>query len=281
MKNIFNEANKIEIYGLFQKGTVFMNERNNNIVKISTGSNNLDNMLGGGIESSSVTELIGEKNTNKTDLVHILCVNAIKNNSNTTIIYFDLDSTFNPKKITDFAKVYKIKKEKVLDNINVINNIENYEQLIEKLDEISEIIHKGEYGLLIIESLICVFEKYYKERKMHLSQTNEFEVRIDIESKLGQVLSKLKKIAILFNISIVITRRINNIKENDKLNEDNDCDLLQFDSNIEIILGSECKTRLKLKRIKNGKIKCIILNSPMLPENDCKFIINEKGIMDR
>ena len=281
IKNIFNEANKIEVYSLFQKGSDFMNDRNNSIFKISTSSNNLDNMLGGGIESSSVTEIIGEKNTNKTDLVQILSVNAIKNNSNMKIIYIDFDNTFKPAKIVEFAKILKINKKKVLDNIRLINDIEYYQQLIEKLDEISTTIHKGEYSLLIIESLIFLFENYYIEKKKIFSpNNNEFVLKLEIESKLGQVLLKLKKISLLFNIAVVVTRRIKNNKDNEDLDSNNDYDLLQFDSNIEIILGNECQTRLKLKKTKNGKIKCFILNSPMLPENDCKFIINEKGIID-
>lgn len=278
IKNIFNEANKIEVYGLFQKGSTLMNERDNNIFKISTTSKNIDNILGGGIESSSLTEIIGERNTGKTDFVHILCVSAQKINPSNKIIFIDFDKTFISKKVIGFAKALNMKKKKVADNILLINDIDNYEQLIKKLDEITEKIHKGEYCLLIVESLISLFQKYFEEKISNNSQSNNFEIKFDIESKLGQILIKLKNMALLFNIAVIISRRIN--INNDSDEHANNYDLINYDQNIEIILGNECQTRFKLKRIKNGKIKCILLNSPMMPEKDCKFIINEKGIVD-
>ena len=277
IKNIFNVANKIETYGLFQKGSAFMNYRNNNIFKISTTSNNLDNSLGGGIESGSLTELIGEKNVCKTDFVHILSVSAQMINQGNKVIFIDFDNTFNSKKIAGFAKVFHINKKKAMENINLINNIENYDQLMEKLSEISEKIQKEKYSLLIIESLISLFQKIFEEKMMINSQINQIESKLDIESKLGQVLLKLKNMAHLSNIAVVITRRIKD-KDEDKIESNND--LIKLDPNIDIILGNECITRFKFKKIKNGKIKCIVLNSPMLPQNDCKFIIKEKGIID-
>ena len=51
IKSIFNEANKIEVYGLFQKATTFMKDRNKNIFKLSTNSKNLDYILKGGNSS--------------------------------------------------------------------------------------------------------------------------------------------------------------------------------------------------------------------------------------
>ena len=285
VKNIFNEANKIETYGLFLNASDFMKERNNNIFKISTSSNSLDDILAGGIESSSITELIGEKNTNKTDFLHILSINAQKSFPESKIIFIDLDNTFNQKKIADFCKELNLKKKKVLENIILINNIEDYEQLLQKLNEISEKMQKGEHCLLIIESLISLFQKIYKDNTLTNSQINQFEIKMDIESKLGQVLRKLKNIAFLFNIAVVITRTINtgdgdNGGEELGNKTDNNNDLILFDPNIDIILGNECVTRIKFKKIKNGKIKCFILNSPILAENNCKFIINEKGIID-
>ena len=278
VNNIFEAANKIEVYGLFQRGSAYMNERNSNIFKISTSSTNFDNMLNGGIESSSLTELIGEQNTCKTDFLHILTINSLKINKNNKIIYIDFDDTFNKKRIIEFAKSLKVNRKKALENIDLINDNVNLEQLIPKLNEISEKMHKGEYSLLIIESLISIFQNYYKEKISFNTVVNELELKIDIESKLGQVLLKLKNIALLFNIVVVITRRINNDKNNDE--NENDFDLVKHDPNIDIILGNECNTRIKFKKIKNGRIKCLLLNSPILPENDCQFIINEKGIID-
>ena len=278
ISNIFIEANKIEVYNLFLKGSDFMNERDNTIFKISSGSNNLDNIIGGGLESNSITEIIGEYNTNINEFIHILMINGQKMNKK-NIIFFDLDkSWFCKEKINLYAKGMNLNGKKCLGNIMLINDIDCYDELMDKLNEISESEEIKQCSLLIIDSLISIFQKIFQET-INNSTNSQFNIgiekKIDIESKLGQVLNILKRISQLYNIAIVMTRFINN---DENINERND--LIKSDPNIEIILNYECKTRLKFKKIKNDKIKCIILNSPMISEKDCKFLITEKGIQD-
>lgn len=278
ISNIFTEANKIEVYNLFLKGSDFMNERDNTIFKISSGSNNLDNIIGGGLESNSITEIIGEYNTNINEFIHILMINGQKMNKK-NIIFFDLDkSWFCKEKINLYAKGMNLNGKKCLGNIMLINDIDCYDELMDKLNEISESEEIKQCSLLIIDSLISIFQKIFQET-INNSINSQFNIgiekKIDIESKLGQVLNILKRISQLYNIAIVMTRFINN---DENINERND--LIKSDPNIEIILNYECKTRLKFKKIKNDKIKCIILNSPMISEKDCKFLITEKGIQD-
>ena len=276
VSNIFNEANKIEVFSLFQKGSDLMNQRYNNIRRISTGSRNLDNIIGGGFESNSITELIGEKNANITDFIHILTVNAKKQNPNNKIIFFDLENNFNKEKIISLAKEMNINRKNCLGNIILINEVDTFDDLMSKLNEISENNQCSECSLLIIDSLITIFQKLFKETLIHKSQiNNELGNKYDIESKLGKILTILKRISILYNMAIIITRIIN-----DDENMNAQKDLIKSDPNIEIILNYECKTRLKFKKLKNDKIKCIVLNSPMISEQDCKFIITEKGIID-
>ena len=276
VSNIFNEANKIEVFSLFQKGSDLVNQRYNNIRRISTGSRNLDNIIGGGFESYSITELIGEKNANITDFIHILTVNAKKQNSNNKIIFFDLENNFNKEKIISLAKEMNINRKNCLGNIILINEVDTFDDLMSKLNEISENNQCSECSLLIIDSLITIFQKLFKETLVHKSQiNNELGNKYDIESKLGKILTILKRISILYNMAIIITRIIN---DDENMNAQND--LIKSDPNIEIILNYECKTRLKFKKLKNDKIKCIVLNSPMISEQDCKFIITEKGIID-
>ena len=50
--------------------------KRDNIVRISTGSTGLDQLLQGGIETQSLTELFGEFRTGKTQICHTLAVTA-------------------------------------------------------------------------------------------------------------------------------------------------------------------------------------------------------------
>lgn len=44
------------------------------LITISTGSSDLDSLLGGGVETGAITEIFGEFRTGKTQLCHTLCV---------------------------------------------------------------------------------------------------------------------------------------------------------------------------------------------------------------
>lgn len=64
MTKIFDAIGKVITSG-FQTGTEVQQCRQN-VLKISTGSKNLDELLGGGLESMSITEVFGEFRTGKT-----------------------------------------------------------------------------------------------------------------------------------------------------------------------------------------------------------------------
>ena len=53
-----------------------MLEKRKRVLRITTGSDALDTLLGGGVESCSITEIFGEFRTGKTQLCHTLCVTA-------------------------------------------------------------------------------------------------------------------------------------------------------------------------------------------------------------
>ena len=57
----------------FQTASEYYRKRED-IIKITTGSTKLDELLGGGIETGSITELFGEFRTGKTQICHMLCV---------------------------------------------------------------------------------------------------------------------------------------------------------------------------------------------------------------
>jgi meiotic recombination protein DMC1 len=59
----------------FMSGNEVLNKRKQ-ILKISTGSSKLDELLRGGMESQAITEIYGEFRTGKTQLCHTLAVTA-------------------------------------------------------------------------------------------------------------------------------------------------------------------------------------------------------------
>lgn len=57
----------------FTTATEFHQKRSE-IIQLTTGSKELDRLLGGGIETGSITEIFGEFRTGKTQICHTLAV---------------------------------------------------------------------------------------------------------------------------------------------------------------------------------------------------------------
>lgn len=74
LEKILEAAQKLESVG-FRTGNDILVKRKN-LLRITTGSEKLNELLGGGMESQAITELFGEFRTGKTQLCHTLCVTA-------------------------------------------------------------------------------------------------------------------------------------------------------------------------------------------------------------
>ncbi|PIO05545.1 DNA repair and recombination protein RadA, partial [Candidatus Woesearchaeota archaeon CG08_land_8_20_14_0_20_43_7] len=55
-------------------------KRRERVIKVSTGSENFNKLLGGGFETGAIIECFGEYGSGKTQIGHILSVSAIKAN---------------------------------------------------------------------------------------------------------------------------------------------------------------------------------------------------------
>ena len=96
-------------------------EKRKNLCYITSGSNAVDELLKGGLETGSITELYGEFRTGKTQLCHHLCVSCqlpFKDGGGQGMaMYIDCEGTFRPERLVPIAKRYKLDPDQVLDNI--------------------------------------------------------------------------------------------------------------------------------------------------------------------
>ena len=78
------------------------------LIYISTGSEDLDGLLAGGIETGSMTEIFGEFRTGKTQICHTLCVTCQRpldcGGAEGKAIYVDTEGTFRPQKLVAIAE---------------------------------------------------------------------------------------------------------------------------------------------------------------------------------
>jgi meiotic recombination protein DMC1 len=108
-----------------------------NVFRVSTGSIELNKLMGGGVESMAITEVFGEFRTGKTQLAHTLCVTTqLPGEGNFTggkVIYIDTENTFRPDRLRPIADRYNLDQEAVLDNV-LYSRAYTSEQQMELLD---------------------------------------------------------------------------------------------------------------------------------------------------
>ncbi|KAH7856373.1 hypothetical protein Vadar_000667 [Vaccinium darrowii] len=171
------------------------------VVRITTGSQALDELLGGGIETMSITEAFGEFRSGKTQLAHTLCVSTQLPTSmkggNGKVAYIDTEGTFRPDRIVPIAERFGMDAGAVLDNI-IYARAYTYEHQYNLLLGLAAKMSEEPFRLLIVDSVIALFRVDFTGR-------GELAER---QQKLAQMLSRLTKIAEEFNVAVYMTNQV-------------------------------------------------------------------------
>ncbi|XP_063251973.1 meiotic recombination protein DMC1/LIM15 homolog isoform X4 [Prinia subflava] len=245
-------------------------EKRKMVFRISTGSQEFDKLLGGGIESMAITEAFGEFRTGKTQLSHTLCVTAQLPGPNGytggKIIFIDTENTFRPDRLRDIADRFNVDHEAVLDNVLYARAYTSEHQM-ELLDYVAAKFHEeaGIFKLLIIDSIMALF-------RVDFSGRGELAER---QQKLAQMLSRLQKISEEYNVAIFVT--------NQMTADPGATMTFQADPKKPIgghILAHASTTRISLRKGRGELRIAKIYDSPEMPENEATFAITTGGIGD-
>lgn len=110
-----------------------MKEKRRTIIRVTTGSTALNGILGGGIETGSITEVFGEFRTGKTQLMHTLCVTSQLSydvgGGQGKVIYLDTEGNFRSERIEAIAERFGLDPEQTLDNIIICRVFSHEEQM--------------------------------------------------------------------------------------------------------------------------------------------------------
>jgi DNA repair protein RAD51 len=102
---ILTEAARLVPMG-FTTATDF-HQRRQEIVYITSGSKELDKLLGGGFETGSITEMFGEFRTGKTQICHTLAVTCQlpveQGGGAGKCLYIDTEGPFRPERLVEIA----------------------------------------------------------------------------------------------------------------------------------------------------------------------------------
>ena len=106
---------------------------------ITTGSTELNRILGGGIATGKITEIFGPFKSGKTNLAHSIAVTIQlpknKGGLGSSVAYIDTENTFSKEKIKRIAKRFGLDEKKTLAQI--------YHARIYSSDHQSQMISKG------------------------------------------------------------------------------------------------------------------------------------------
>lgn len=266
-ERISNEAAKLVPLG-FTTATEF-HSRRSELICLTTGSSQLDTLLGGGIETGSITELFGEFRTGKSQLCHTLAVTCQlpidMGGGEGKCLYIDTEGTFRPKRIIAIAERYGLNPTDCLDNV-AYGRAYNTEHQFELLKFASQMMSKSRFSLLIVDSIISLYRTDYSGR-------GELSAR---QNHVAKFMRKLLFLADEFGIAVIITNQV--VAQVEGMNNMYNPDPKKPTGGNIIAHGST--TRLFLKKGKGENRYCKIYDSPCLPEGECLFAICKDGIRD-
>ncbi|MHA1212807.1 MAG: ATPase domain-containing protein [Candidatus Heimdallarchaeota archaeon] len=167
----------------------------------TTGSKNLDKILGGGMPTSAIVEINGEYRTGKTQTCLTCAVTAQlpeeQGGLGRPVIYFDTENSFQAEHLQGIGVRFGFDKDEVLDNLFVVQ-AEQLRYLSQAIDRLPGYVQALDPGLIIIDSLMAPFRNEFHE-------LNLLAVR---QKKIGKLIGLLKRIAIAFNTSVIFTNQV-------------------------------------------------------------------------
>lgn len=263
---ILREATKMVHMG-FQSATTILEQRKE-MIQITTGSKKFDELLDGGIETGSITEIYGEYRCGKTQLCYTLAVTCQlpveKGGGEGKCLYIDTAGTFRPQRLTQIALRFGLSPEVCLNNIAYARAFTTDHQT-QLLVSAASLMADSRFALIVVDSATALYRSEYNGR-------GELSAR---QIHLGRFLRALQKIADESGVAIVITNQVvANI----------DCGSLFPSSSYKPIGGNvmahSATTRISISKTKGENRKVKIVASPSLPERDGEIAIGKGGVED-
>lgn len=239
-------------------------EHRKNIARITTNNKELDDLLGGGVETGSLIEFFGEFRTGKTQIAHQLCVNVQLPRDRGGIegraLYIDTEGTFRPERIIQMAEALDLDYKKVLKNI-IYGRAYNSDHQILLIKEAANIIKDKNIKLIIVDSLIGHFRSEYVGRGTLANRQQLINKHIHDLLRLCDIHSEL---AVMFT---------NQVSAKPDVFYGNP--LTATGGNI-VAHGSTI--RIFLRKGKGEQRVAKMVDAPHLPEGEAVFTITEQGI---
>ena len=237
-----------------------------NVLRLTTGSSLLDKLLGGGIESQSITEFYGEYGSGKSQICHQLCVNAQlpreRGGLDGAALYIDTENTFRTERIFQMAENLGLDPKEAIKNIVFAEAYTSDHQMF-LLENADKVIKENGIRLIIVDSLTSHFRSEYMGREMLQER----------QQKLNKHMHMLIRLSRAFNAVAVVTNQVMSKPD------------VFFGNAIHPVGGHivahTSHTRVFLRKSAHGPVRIArLVSSPYLAEGEGIFKVTEKGIED-
>ncbi|MCL4320604.1 MAG: DNA repair and recombination protein RadA, partial [Candidatus Thermoplasmatota archaeon] len=223
------------------------------------------NLLGGGLETQTITEFFGEFGSGKTQIMHQIAVNATTPESdggfNSDVLIIDTENTFRPERIVQMSRAKNLDSDEVLKRIHVARAFNSHHQIL-LAEKASQMAKDFNIRLLIVDSLTSHFRSEYMGRGS-LSERQQL---------LNRHMHDLLRFGMLQNAVIAVTNQVAARP-----------DVFFGDPTAPIggnIVGHTATFRIYLRKGKAGKRIARLIDSPYLPEGETVIQLSEEGILD-
>ncbi len=240
-------------------------ERRKSSRRLTIGSRSLDGLLGGGIETQTVVELIGEFGAGKSQICMQLCVTEQLSPEDGglggKVLFLDTEGTFYPRRVYDIAQARGLDPDSVLQNI-IYARCYNSDHQILLVERASKLVEDENIKLIVVDSLISHFRGEYIGR----------ESLAERQQRLNKHIHELLRLAEIYNCAVVVT---NQIQSNPAA--------FFGDPNRPAggnIVAHASTHRVYLRKSKANVRIARIIDSPSLPENATTFQITANGVED-
>lgn len=236
-----------------------------NLQKLTTGSNALDKLLGGGIEFEAITQIYGPSGSGKTQFSYSLCVEIQQHSEQDGIegkaILVDTENKFTSERIAEIAHCRMLYKERVLKNIVIVKTVNSIhlEEVISKIPNLIE--EDNKIKIVIIDTIINHYRQEFTGRQSLPER----------QSRLGRVMGQLQKIAQLYKIAVLITNQVSTSGDS-------------YSRDKHVPAGGNVLTHSTKHLIYFDKLGinflAKVVNSPSLQKEEIRFSIDKSGVTD-
>lgn len=234
------------------------------MIRCNTGSLDLNRILGGGIETGAITELIGEFGSGKTQICFTLSVLAQQPKEQggfaSKVCVIDTEGTFLPERIKQIAEARGLDATTILQNVLVARAYNSEHQTI-LIKNLPQVVQENNVKLVIIDSMIGHFRGEFIGRGT-LS---------DRQQKIGACLAALLRVSQAFNLAIVLTNQVQAKP-----------DTAYGDPNKPTgghVMAHACTHRIYLRKGKENTRIAQVIDSPYLPEEKARFAVDAAGVV--